>query len=95
MKERKKERRGEGARERQTGKKERREGREELDKLSHNTSYLMVMSHNTSYLMLMLSHNTSYLMVMSNEPLNSWLASRENVTQVTPFECAFSNLRRH
>ena len=84
MKERKKERRGEGARERQTGKKERREGREELDKLSHNTSYLMVMSH-----------NTSYLMVMSNEPLNSWLASRENVTQVTPFECAFSNLRRH
>ena len=89
MKERKKERkkggrRGEGARERQTGKKERREGREELDKLSHNTSYLMVMSH-----------NTFYLIVMSNEPLNSWLASRENVTQVTPFECAFSNLLRH
>ena len=75
MKERKKGgRRGEGARERQTGKKERGEGREELDKLSHNTFYLMV---------------------MSNEPLNSWLASRENVTQVTPFECAFSNLRRH
>ena len=37
----------------------------------------------------------THLIVVSNEALSTWLLSRENCRQVTPFTCAFSKRRRH